>query len=147
MKYFIKRNWWLLVLGVLVLVGAAGLCVRMGTSQTYAKLSANNYVVGSLDETGEFTKNAGSFVSKDFYDIKGLSVKVDKDADLSYQLFFYDEDENFISATNNFGVTYNGTIPENAELFKIVINPTNDDDISTFDIINYGSDIEVRYYK
>ena len=137
----------LIIVGILVLIMAVGLCVRMGSSQTYTKLSATDYEVGALDNTGAFTKNAGSFVSKDFYDVNGLSVKVDEDADLSYQLYFYDAEENFISATNNFGVTYNGVIPENAELFKIVINPTNDDDISTFDIINYGSDVEVRFYK
>ena len=137
----------LIIVGILVLIMAVGLCVRMGSSQTYTKLGATDYEVGTLDNTGVFMKNAGSFVSKDFYDIKGLSVKVDEDADLSYQLYFYDAEENFISATNNFGVTYNGVIPEDAELFKIVITPTNDDDISTFDIINYSADVTVRYYK
>lgn len=137
----------LIIVGILVLIMAVGLCVRMGSSQTYTTLSATNYEVGALDETGKFTKNAGSFVSTGFYDVEGLSVKVDEDADLSYQLYFYDAEENFISATNNFGVTYNGTIPEDAELFKIVITPTNDDDISTFDIIKYESDVEVRFYK
>lgn len=137
----------LIVVGILVAIMAIGLCVRMGSSQTYTTLSATDYQVGALDETGAFMKNAGSFVSKDFYDVDGLSVKVDEDAEVSYQLYFYDAEENFISATNNFGVTYNGTIPEDAELFKIVINPTNDDDISTFDIIKYESDVEVRFYK
>ena len=137
----------LIVVGILVAIMAIGLCVRMGSSQTYTTLSATDYEVGALDTAGAFKKNAGSFVSKDFYDVDGLSVKVEEDAELSYQLYFYDAEENFISATNNFGVTYNGTIPENAKLFKIVINPTNDDDISTFDIINYESDVEVRFYK
>lgn len=137
----------LIVVGILVAIMAIGLCVRMGSSQTYTTLSATDYQVGALDETGAFMKNAGSFVSKDYYDVDGLSVKVDEDAEVSYQLYFYDAEENFISATNQFGVTYNGTIPEDAELFKIVINPTNDDDISTFDIINYESDVEVRFYK
>lgn len=137
----------LIVVSILVAIMAIGLCVRMGSSQTYTTLSATDYQVGALDETGAFMKNAGSFVSKDYYDVDGLSVKVEEDAEVSYQLYFYDAEENFISATNNFGVTYNGTIPENAELFKIVINPTNDDDISTFDIINYESDVEVRFYK
>ncbi len=147
MKKFFKKNWLIAVVGILVLVAAIGLCVRMGSSQTYTTLSATNYEVGALDEAGKFTKNAGSFVSTGFYDVDGLSVKVDEDADLSYQLYFYDAEENFISATNNFGVTYNGVIPEDAELFKIVITPTNDDDISTFDIIKYESDVEVRFYK
>lgn len=135
------------VIGVLVLVMLAGLCFRMGKSQTYTSLSATSYEVGALNSAGEFEKNAGSFVSKEFHDVKGLSVKVDEDAELSYQLFFYDAEENFISSTNSFGVTYNGAIPESAELFKIVINPTNDDDITTFDIIKYESDVEVRFYK
>ncbi|MFQ6752528.1 MAG: hypothetical protein ACLRFL_03090 [Clostridia bacterium] len=137
----------LIVVGILVAIMIIGLCVRMGSSQTYTTLSATDYEVGALDTAGAFKKNAGSFVSKDFYDVDGLSVKVEEDAELSYQLYFYDAEENFISATNQFAVTYNGTIPEDAELFKVVINPTNDDDISTFDIINYGSDVEVRYYK
>lgn len=147
MKKVLKNKWLIIVVGVLVLAAALGLIIRMGSSQTYATLSATDYEVGALDTAGAFKKNAGSFVSKDFYEVDGLSVKVEEDAELSYQLYFYDAEENFISATNQFAVTYNGTIPEDAELFKIVINPTNDDDISTFDIINYGSDVEVRYYK
>ena len=147
MKKLFKKKWPVLVIGVLVLAAAVCLLFRMGSSQTYTTLSATNYEVGALDETGAFKKNAGSFVSTGFYDVDGLSVKVEEDAELSYQLYFYDAEENFISATNNFGVTYNGIIPENAELFKIVITPTNDDDISTFDIINYSSDVTVRFYK
>ena len=137
----------LIVVGILVAIMAIGLCVRMGSSQTYTTLSATDYQVGALDETGAFMKNPGTFVSKDFYDVDGLTVKVDEGSELSYKIYFYDAEENFISATNSFGVTYNGTIPADAELFKIVINPINDDDISTFDIINYGSDVEVRFYK
>lgn len=147
MKTFFKNKWLILVVGVLVLAAAIGLIVRMGSSQTYTTLGATNYEVGALDETGAFKKNAGSFVSTDFHTVEGLTVKVEEDAELSYQLYFYDEEENFISSTNSFGVTYNGTIPEDAKLFKIVITPTNDDDISTFDIINYNSDVEVRFYK
>ena len=86
-KKLLKKNWLIAVVGILVLTATIGLCVRMGSSQTYTKLGATDYEVGALDDTGAFMKNAGSFVSKDFYDINGLSVKVDEDADLSYQLY------------------------------------------------------------
>ncbi len=137
----------LIIMGLVLVVGMISLLVRMGTSQTYTTLSASDYQVGSLNATGEFEKNAGSFVSKDFYDVDGLSIKVEDDADLSYRIYFYDENKEFISSTNSFAVTYNGTIPENAELFKIVINPMNDDDISTFDIISFSEKVNVRFYK
>lgn len=137
----------IIVVSILLLVGILGLCLRMGLSQTYTTLSATDYQVGALDENGAFVKNAGSFVTKEFHDVEGLSIKVEKKAELSYQIYFYDAEEKFVSATNSFGVTYNGIIPEKAELFKIVINPINDDDITTFDIINYSSDVQVRFYK
>ena len=36
---------------------------------------------------------------------------------------------------------------ETAEYFKITINPTNDSDISQWDIINYSSQVNVSIYK
>lgn len=86
MKKLFKKKWPILVIGVLVLAAVIGLVVRMGSSQTYTKLGATDYEVGALDSAGKFSKNAGSFVSTDFHDVEGLTVKVEEDAELSYQI-------------------------------------------------------------
>lgn len=135
------------LLFVLVVSAVISLGVRLGQSQTYAYLGHDDYVVGTLDNTGAFTKNGGSFVTEDYYEVDGLAVTVKENAELSYKLYFFNEDKEFISATNNFCVTYNGVIPEDAAFFKISIDPTNDDDISIYDIMNFSSQVEVKYYK
>ena len=137
----------IVLLGVLIISVIASLGIRLGKSQTYTKLAYADYIVGTLNETGEFTKSGGSFVTEEFTSVDGLKITVKEDADLSYKIYFYGEDETFISCTNAFAVTYNGIIPENAETFKIVITPMNDDDISLYDIMNYSADVEVRFYK
>lgn len=134
-------------LGVLILSVIVSLGVRLGGSQTYTKLAYGDYVVGTLNETGEFTKSGGSFVTEEFTSVDGLKITVKEDADLSYRIYFYGEDDAFISSTNSFAVDYNGIIPESAETFKIVITPMNDDDISLYDIMNYSADVEVKFYK
>jgi len=151
MKNLFKNNKFLaVILGlllVLVISAVISLGVRLGQSQTYTSLSSSDYVVGSLDDTGAFVKDGGCIVTEEYFEIDGLKVEVKEDADLAYRIFFYDENKEFISATNNFGVTYNGVIPETAEYFKITINPTNDSDISQWDIINYSSQVNVSIYK
>lgn len=150
MNKFNKNKFTAVVLGVLlVLVVAAvvALGIRLGKSQTYTSLSSGDYIVGTLDSTGEFKKDGGNIVTKEFYKIDGLTVKVKEDSEVAYRLYFYKENKEFISSTNNFGVTYNGTIPEDVVYFKIVINPINDSDISQWDIINYSSQVNVKYYK
>lgn len=136
-----------ILLGILVISAIISLGTRLGSSQSYDKLSSSDYVVGTLNTAGEFDKSAECFVTEDYITVDGLKVIVEDDANLSYKLFFYDENKTFISNTSAFAVTYNGLIPETAEYFKIVIDPTNDSDISLYDIIKYSSDVDVKYYK
>jgi len=146
-----RKNKTLTVILVLVSVLFGSLLLsmglRLGKSQSYDALSANAYIVGTLDANGEFAKDGSEFVTEDFITVDGLQINVKENAKLSYQIYFYDENKEFISSTNDFGVSYNGTIPENAEFFKIEINPTEDTDISEWDIINYSAQIEVKFYK
>lgn len=151
MKKIINKNKILMVslvlLSVLVLSLLVSLGVRLGTSQSYTSLTSNDYVVGTLDASGEFQKDPTTFVTEDFIEVDGLEVTVKEGAELSYKLYFFNEDKEFISATDSWAVDYNGTIPETAEFFKISISPNNDADISLGDIINYSSQVNVKIYK
>lgn len=135
------------LLVALIAIAVVSLGVRLGTSQTYTALSSEDYVVGTLNADGEFAKDGGTIVTEDFIEIDGLKVDLDENSKLSYKLHFFNEDKEFISSTNAWGVDYNGTIPEDAEYFKVSIHPVEDDDISQFDILNYTSKISVKYYK
>ena len=91
----------LVLLSVLVLSLIVALGVRLGTSQSYTSLTSNDYVVGTLDSSGEFQKDPTSFVTEDYIEIDGLNVNVKEDAKVSYKLYFFTEDKEFISATNS----------------------------------------------
>ena len=151
MKKLINKNKFLVVtlvlLTVLVISAIISLGVRLGSSQSYTSLNSNAYVVGSLDASGEFQKDPTTFVTEDFIEVDGLQVSVKEDAEVSYKLYFFNEDKEFISATNSWGVDYNSTIPEDAEFFKISISHETDLDISLADIINYSSQVNVKFYK
>lgn len=137
----------LVLLSVLVLSLLVSFGIRLGTSQSYTSLTSNDYVVGTLDASGKLKKDPTSFVTEDFIAIDGLEITVDEDSKVSYKLYFFNENKELISATNSWGVDYNGTIPEDAEFFKLSITHESDTDISLADIINYSSQVNVKFYK
>ena len=76
----------------------------------------------------------------------GLKVELQDDAKVTYELFFYDEENAFISSTGALSTDFLGlTVPINAETAKIVITPTEDEDgfISLTEVIGYASQVTV----
>ena len=123
-----KKNNVLATIGIiLAVVLVAGLAIALFAGNTGYKWQA-----GMLDENGKFVKSEYNIVSKEFSKIEDLKeIEVEEDSNFSYTIFYYDEDEKYLTnlgfdAGTSFDKTsIEGSLVENpdAELFKIVITP------------------------
>lgn len=135
---------------VLISVVLIGMIVKMTNSETTKTVGGfYNYEIGLIDDTtGEELSGTSSIRTKDYVTTDGLTVEVKKDANVSYVIYFYDTDKEFLSKTETLTADYDGTaIPEGAEYAKIVITPNNDAEVSWTEINGYQSKLTVTVNK
>ena len=127
MSYKKKSNVLATIGIILAVVLVAGLAIAL-----FAGNAGYKWQVGTLDENGKFVKSEYNIVSKEFSKIEDLEeIEVETDANFTYTIFFYDEDEKYLTnlgfgAGTSFDKTsIEGSLVENptAELFKIVLTP------------------------
>lgn len=110
--------------------------------------SVFNYSIGLLDEEGAYEQGTSSIYLKDYYSVDGLVIKLEEDATVTYKLCFYDEDKEFIEQTDSLSGNYDSSaIPETAEYFRVMITPTNDSEVSFFEIDDYAKMLTVTINK
>lgn len=109
------------------------------------------YSIGALDETtGKAIKNESAIYTKKTFECKGLTVKLDLDSNINYQVFYYDALENFICASTVYTESGAINVPAGAKLARVVIMPEWDEEIkeedrviSFFDITKYSSQLKL----
>ena len=85
---------------------------------------------------------------KDYYSVDGLTIELKDKATVTYKLFFYDEDKEFIDMTSDLSLNYNNSsIPTTAEYFRVMITPTNDAEVSWNEISTYAGQLTVTVNK
>ena len=140
-------KWVIVFLLVLALVGAvAALFVQVDRRTTTTVLGAEAYTIGALDAEGKATDSDASIVTRRAFSVKGLKAELIDGANVTYELYFYDEDGSFLGSTGALSTDFLGlTVPINAETAKIVITPTEDEDgfISLTEVIGYADQVTV----
>ena len=126
--------------------------VKIDKNEKTKTLGTNSftYAIGLLDAEGEYEQGTSSIYMKDYYSVDGLTVEIEDKATVTYKLFFYDADKEYIpnSATPDLSLNYDGSsAPVTAEYFRIMITPTNDAEVSFFEINNYASQLTVTINK
>lgn len=137
---------------ILALAGAViGLAVSLSRT-TASKLGGEMYSVGIINaETGDVdsTKNTSIYTRKDL-SVEGLKCALEKDAKITYRIFYYDKDAKYLSASEELSADFNGTgIPEGAVTCKIMITPTEDEDgkVSLVEVLGYAAQLTVVVNK
>ena len=123
-------KWVVVFLLVIGLIGAViTLFVMLDRQTTVTEIGAEAYTIAALDDSGEQTDGDTSIVTRNAVTTDGLTVTIADDATVTYALYFYDADGEFVSKTADLSADFDGSaIPENAETAKIVITPTADED-------------------
>ena len=114
------------VLATIVIVALA-LAALVGinnvvTSET--KTITPTFTIGAIDATGNYVESTTSIYTKELIEVEGLVTELAYDANVTYQVFFYDEDKLFVSATDaDLTESSRFDIPEEAEYARIMITP------------------------
>lgn len=140
-------KWVVVFLLVIGLIGAVvTLFVMLDRQTTVTKIGAEAYTIATLDDSGEQTDGDTSIVTRNAVTTDGLKVEIADDATVTYALYFYDADGEFVSKTVDLSAGFDGSaIPENAETAKIVITPTADEDgkVDLTEVLGYAGQVTV----
>ena len=143
-------KWVIIFLIAIGLIGAViTLFVLLDRQTTVTEIGAEAYTIAALDENGEQTDGDTSIVTRSAFTTDGLKVKIEDEATVTYTLYFYGAENEFISKTAALSEDFDGSIPENAETAKIVITPIEDEDgkVELTEVLGYAGQVTVTVNK
>ena len=118
----------------ILLIGGISSCFGDDTD----KVSMFEFERGELDKNGEHVESKRAVYSEAFK-CQGLKCVPDFDGHITYDVYFYDADKNFISSVRDLKKTYEGDVPF-ATYARVVIYPEVPEDESE-------DDYKIPFYK
>ena len=96
-----SKLWSIIVTLVLfALIGAVvGVFIKLDRQTTTDRLGAEAYSIGAIDEKGEFKESELSIYTRKGVTVKGLTCELGEKAKIKYQLYYFDKDGKFVSAS------------------------------------------------
>ncbi len=143
---------WFITFFLIVMLSVAVIFafVKIGEGQKTKTLGNNSftYSIGHLDLDGEYEQGTQSIYMKNLEEVDGLTCELDEDSTITYKVFFYNADKEFISNTDSMSENFESSnIPEDAEYFRVVITPTNDPEVQWREIGLYAGQLTVSVNK
>ena len=121
------------------------LFVKLDRQTTTTKIGGEAYSIGAIDvDTGDVLETSTSIYLRKAVTTDGLKCELAEDAKITYQLFFFNEDGDFLAATDVLTSDFDGNVPDGAESVKIVITPTEDDKVTMTEVLGYAGQLTVR---
>lgn len=124
-KFRFKSDWKSILITVLVVVlslGAVGGVATLLSGDT--KTIHPMFTVGGINaDDGTYLETSESIYTKDMFECEGLEIIPDFEANVTYQVFFYDENGDYTESTEMLTVTDKLVVPEDAHYARIVITP------------------------
>lgn len=143
-------KWVIIFLIAIGLIGAViTLFILLDRQTTVTEIGAELYTIAALDENGKQTDGDTSIVTRSAFTTDGLKVEIEDEATVTYTLYFYGSENEFISKTAALSEDFDGSIPENAETAKIVITPIEDEDgkVELTEVLGYAGQVTVTVNK
>ncbi len=138
-----------LVLAGVVAVSAVGVGVAklIEYMQDDLKTISPSFDVGNLGADGKYVNDESTLYTKEAFQCDGLQIKLDFDNEIDYQIFFYDDLDNFIESTEVLSAAYSETVHDGYA--RIVIMPTNDEDdkIGLTERLTYPGQMTIKVAK
>ena len=138
-----------LIVALALFAAVAALFVKLDRQTTTTTIGGEAYSIGTIDETGEYAEGDTAIYLRNGITTDGLKCELADDAQIKYQLFFYDADGAFLEASEELTSDWNGSAPEGAESVKIMITPTEDEDgkVSLIEVLGYADQLTVTVNK
>ena len=140
---------------ILILVGVLALGAVLGVGASLKKdddmkVISPTFAVGGLNDEGKYVNTDASIYTKNAFECEGLEVKLDFDANVTYQAFYYDDLDNFISASEEYEVSDQLDVPVDATHARLVVTPDWDEDVAIedrvchwYDVYKYSSQLKI----
>lgn len=148
------------VLGIGAIVGAcAGINAIVEKQDEDLKVIYPVFEVGGLNETdGKYEKSDKTLYTKNAFECQGLEIKLAFDNYIDYQVFFYEDDGDFISCTEVFSDNQDLVVPFSATHARIELTPIwaemgedydtkNEQIVKWYETAKYSSQLEVKVNK
>ena len=118
----------LTALGLGVIFAGASLIKNVAEDKESTTEKINlTYEVGGLNDLGKYVEDDGTLYTKNAFECKGLTIDIDFDTNVSYQVFFYTEDDVFVESTDVLTDDYKIDVEdENITHARIEITPNWD---------------------
>lgn len=139
-----------------VVVFALGAFVIGNTYDKDTKIINPTFEVGGLDATtGKYVETDGSIYTKESFECQGLTIKLDFDSQVTYQVFYYDElDEYLGECSEVYDESVELTVPADAKYARIMVTPVWGDDVAKADrvvhwynVLEYSTQLEISVLK
>lgn len=147
-----KKTWkniLLVGLACITLVGAiAGISALFKKSEETTKVINPSYAIGGLTEQGTYLETEESIYTENAFECQGLDIELDFRSNVSYRVFFYNEDSEFVSSTSKLIANYDEeTTPVVAKFARIVITPNDDTEIKWYEKGRYANQLTISVSK
>ena len=126
--------------------GTAGIISLVDSDKFDTKnISDLSFGVGGLDSTGKYMSTDKSIYTKDAFECQGLSVSLEFDSEISYQIYFYDQNNDFVHTTGKLESAFvSDSIPFFAKYARIVITPDDDEKVTTLEVLKYAKQLNAK---
>ncbi|MBQ4535359.1 MAG: hypothetical protein IJA22_00885, partial [Clostridia bacterium] len=122
-----------------------GIAKTVGDKDT--KTIHPSFSVGSLTADGKYEESENQIYTKKAFECTGLNVALDFDAEITYQIFFYNYDGTFLESTTSLSEHYKDSAPLFATHARIVITPNEDEEIKFYEVSGYANQISIKVDK
>lgn len=112
------------------------------------KISNLAYGIGGLDGNGKYMNTDRSIYTKDAFECQGLNCTLAFDNEVSYQIYFYDQNNDFVHTTGSLtGAFVSDSVPFFAKYARIVITPNDDNKVSMLEVMKYAKQLKTTVYR
>ena len=157
-KINFRKGWWKPVIAAILCIGVivgAGFGIaslvkpdKVDNLLTYSTLSITKFRVGGLDGNGNYMNTDQSIYTKDAFECQGLNCTLDFDNEISYQVYFYDQNNEFVHTTGKLtGAFVQDSVPFFAKYARIVITPNDDNKVSMLEVMKYAKQLKTTVYR
>ena len=138
---------------VLMLIMVVSVFVTIGRLETTNTLKNNGWEIATIDMNGKELESKQHLVTKEYLKIEDFDVTLDEDSTITYSLFFYTEEKNFMGCQSNLTAQEldKTLLMDGAKYVRVEITPQTVDseavEINAFNKVKYTGQIKIVYGK
>ena len=144
------------VVGLGAVVGAVSVLGNLRSEDDGLKTIHPTFEVGGLnDADGKFEESKKTIYTKDAFECLGLEIEVDFDNNIKYQVFYYESDGDYISASQVLEGNQDLDVPLLATHARLEITPnwaemgedykdTKNQEVKWYEVAKYATQLDIK---